>query len=158
MELLFKVFDSFNTELLEKIKRIELDNLGKDAAINEWQIPVLIRYGRIIAVQDSSGEILGLCEMIRKWDEQKVAFIHSFYVLVQHRNKSVGKKLLEHVISFLGKEGFSSAELTVDPENDIALKMYEKAGFDKAGFRKDEYGRNVDRLLMRIKIKQGTDE
>ena len=35
MELLFKVFDSFNTELLEKIKRIELDNLGKDAAINE---------------------------------------------------------------------------------------------------------------------------
>ena len=158
MEVLFKVFDSFSPELLEKIKRIELDNLGKDAAINEWQIPVLIRYGRVIAAQDRSGEILGLCEMIRKWDEKKVAFIHSLYVLVQYRNKSVGKKLLDHVIGFLGIEGFLSAELTVDPENDIALKMYEKAGFEKAGYRKDEYGRNIDRLLMRIKIKQGTDE
>jgi ribosomal protein S18 acetylase RimI-like enzyme len=48
--------------------------------------------------------------------------------------------------------GFDRVELTVDPSNYKAVELYSSFGFKKAGFRENEYGRGVDRDLMRLEL------
>ncbi len=148
----FRVLGSFDYKLLDSIKKLEIENLGQDAAINEWQIPVILRYGRILIAEDSTGTILGVCEMIREWKEKKTAFIHSFYVVEKFRKRQVGKKLLTFALDMLKKEHFLGVELTVDPENAAALNLYRSTGFTVRELRKNEYGKGNDRLLLELQI------
>lgn len=147
-----RVLDSFNNKLLEKIKKLEIVNLGAEAAINEWQIPVIIRYGKFFVAEDSNSGIVGVCEVIREWKEKKTAFIHTFYIVKKFRRSGIGKKLLSFVLRLLEEEGFKSVELTVDPDNAPAFDFYRNSGFIKRELRKNEYGKGNDRLLMELEL------
>ncbi len=147
-----RILDSFNNQLLEEIKKLEIENLGVDAAINEWQIPVFIRYGKFAVAEDGSGRILGVCEMFREWKEKKTAFIHSFYIVKGFRRRGIGRKLLEFAIGILKEENFTSVELTVDPENAGAMGFYRSFGFTVIEKRKNEYGERRDRLMIALEL------
>ena len=144
---------SFDYKLIDEIKTLEKENLGNEASINQWIIPVIIRYGKLIAAQrKSDNKIIGVCELVKNWYDAKSAFIHSFYIDKGFRSKGIGNKLLRGVISILKKESLESVELTVDPENMAAISLYKKFGFILVGLEKDEYGKSVDRYLMRLKL------
>ncbi|MBN2073503.1 MAG: GNAT family N-acetyltransferase [Actinobacteria bacterium] len=145
----------FDPVLLNDLKELEVRNLGSDAAINQWVIPVIIRYGKFMVVRRTGdSRIAGVCQVLRSFDECKKAFIHSFYVDKGFRRKGIGKLLLEKMLEILQSCGFESVELTVDPSNTAAVRLYSSSGFKKAGSRKDEYGRGIDRYLMRFEIKE----
>lgn len=148
----FRVLEKFDANLLDVLKRLEIENLGSDAAINEWQIPVIIRYGKFIVAQFNSGEIIGACEIIREWKKSKVAFIHSFYIKEKYRNQGIGRGLLAYTKKMLKEENFKSVELTVDLENNAAVNLYKSFGFKLKEFRPDEYGKGVSRYLMVLKL------
>jgi len=147
-----RIINSFNDELIERLKELEIENLGKGAAINEWQIPVIIRYGRLLVAENYNGKIIGVCEIIREWKEKSVAFIHSFYIIKEYRRKGIGRKFLSFTLEVVKRENFSSIELTVDPENFAALRLYKDHGFMVSELRKNEYGAENDRLLMTLKL------
>ena len=147
-----RILYNFSNQLLEEIKKLEIENLGVEAAINEWQIPVIIRYGKFLVAEDGSGRILGVCEMLREWREEKTAFIHSFYTARGFRRRGIGRKLLQFAIDILKKESFSSVELTVDPENAAAMDFYKSFGFRVIEKRKNEYGEKKDRLLIALEL------
>ncbi|MHB1346434.1 MAG: hypothetical protein ACYCXK_02980, partial [Candidatus Humimicrobiaceae bacterium] len=75
----------FDLDFILKIKKLEIENLGRLSGINEWLIPVIIKYGKlIIAVQKaectSEGRkdiIIGVNELIRCWENNESVFIHS---------------------------------------------------------------------------------
>ncbi|MBN2073348.1 MAG: GNAT family N-acetyltransferase, partial [Actinobacteria bacterium] len=120
-----------------------------------WVIPVIIRYGKfIVARRTGDLRIAGVCQVLRSFDECKKAFIHSFYIEKSFRRKGIGKLLLERMLEILRSCGFESVELTVDPLNIAAVELYSGSGFKKAGSRKDEYGRGIDRDLMRFEIQK----
>ncbi len=153
LEIEIKTVKDFNPELIENIKKLEIENLGKDAAINEWQIPVIIRYGKFIVAQlKKSGKIIGACEILREWKETRVAFIHSFYICNGYRAQGMGKKLLKNTLDILRDENFEQVELTVNVENKAALNLYEGFGFKVGELRSDEYGVGVNRNLMILKL------
>jgi ribosomal protein S18 acetylase RimI-like enzyme len=152
-EIEIKTIKDFNLSLIENIKKLEIENLGKDAAINEWQIPVIIRYGKfIVARLKKSGKIIGACEILREWKEDRVAFIHSFYICSRYRAQGIGKKLLKDTLAILRDENFEQVELTVDAENKVAVNLYEGFGFEVRETRTDEYGMGVNRNLMVLKL------
>lgn len=152
-EIEIKTIKDFSLSLIENIKKLEIENLGKDAAINEWQIPVIIRYGKFIVVQlKKSGKIIGACEILREWKEARIAFIHSFYVCAGYRTRGIGKKLLKDTLDILRDENFEQVELTVDAENKAAVKLYEDFGFEVGEARPNEYGLGVNRNLMVLKL------
>ena len=156
-EVVIKEIRDFNLDLIYEIKSLELANLGDEASINEWIIPVVIRYGKlIIAEEKESGEIVGICEIIRGWEDNEsgggTAFIHSFYIDEKFRFSGIGKKLLAGVMEILKNDGISLIELTVSPDNKPALNLYEGFGFTVENLRKDEYGKGMDRYLMRFKL------
>lgn len=58
----------------------------------------------------------------------KGAFLEEFYVCQDYRKQGVGKKLLEHVDN-LDKIKSVAQTLLVYEDNDIAIHLYEGAGF-----------------------------
>ncbi|HEY4696215.1 MAG TPA: GNAT family N-acetyltransferase [Candidatus Hydromicrobium sp.] len=153
-EVVILEIKSVDRKLVRMIERLERRNLGREASINQWVIPVIIRYGKFIVAQKSGNDsnIIGVCELIRSWKSENSAFIHSFYVDKGYRGKGIGQKLLQEVISNLKNDGFREIELTVDPGNKAANRLYKKFGFKRIDFRKNEYGRGVNRDLMRLEL------
>jgi ribosomal protein S18 acetylase RimI-like enzyme len=154
-----KVLNDIDTEITLELKKLEISNLGRSASINEWVIPVLIKYGKVItAVKNSESDlkekekIIGVNELLRKWDDPATVFIHSFYVEKSFRKKGIGSFLLEESIKILKGEKIRKIELTVDSRNLQAVKLYEKFNFKKTDHFKDLYGLGVHRDLMICRI------
>ena len=146
----FRVLNSFDTSLICKLIKLEVDNLGQEAAVNQWQLPVIIRYGKFVVAENEHGDIIGVCEMLRQWEQPLDAFIHSFYIEEAFRHRGIGKNLLENVIDILKKDGFKSVQLTVGPDNKPALSLYGSFGFEKKLLEIEEYGEGRDRFLMEL--------
>ncbi len=139
--------------LVDTLCRLEVENLGQEAAINQWVLPVIIRYGRIfIAGNNKNGRIIGVCEVIRSYQVPSTAFIHSFYIGREFRNAGVGKLFLGKVLDGLRSGSFKEVQLTVDPDNIPASCFYQSFGFRKADIRRDEYGRGIHRDLLFLRL------
>ena len=152
VEIEINTIKDFDLLFIENIKKLEIENLGADAALNEWQIPVIIRYGRFIAAIDENDSIIGVCQGIRCWQDTKIAFIHSFYITPGFRGRGIGKKLLCYTAGLFKSEGCESIELTVAPENMPAVSLYKNAGFTIIRTEYDEYGRGRNRYLMKLML------
>ena len=57
--------------------------------------------------------------------------------------------MLDYVMDYLLKRDISVVELTVGMDNEAAKKLYKKAGFAIMEKLENEYGKNIDRYLMR---------
>ena len=145
--------DSFDSGLIRDLCRLEKENLGEEASVNQWVIPVLIRYGLItIAEKLPEKQIAGVCQVIRSYREASAAFIHSFYVRPHLRGMNIGRTLLSAVLEKVSSDGFGRIQLTVDAENEPAVSLYRSAGFRKKKVLKDEYGEGVHRDLYTLEL------
>ena len=153
-DLLIREINGFDWKLVSRIEKLEKRNLGSKASINRWVIPVIIRYGKLIVAQKGKNDpdIIGVCELIRDWEYKNKVFVFSFYIDRDYRKKGVGRKLLGKVVDILKDEGFAEVELTVDPDNESAVGLYRRFGFKKVALRENEYGRGVNRDLMRLEL------
>ena len=76
-------------------------------------------------------------------------------VAVDHaqRRSGLGAALIERAVDLAAEAGASSLFLEVAVDNEAALKLYETAGFCRAGFRPAYYrrkdGRAADALVLR---------
>ena len=52
-------------------------------------------------------------------------------IMSEHRGQGMGRHLLSEMITLARSIGYSALSLSVDPNNQTALKMYEKGGFKK---------------------------
>jgi ribosomal protein S18 acetylase RimI-like enzyme len=138
--------------LVEALCRMEVGNLGQEAAINQWVLPVIIRYGKLFIAVNNKDNLIGVCEIIRSYPIPSTAFIHSFYIDGKFRDKGIGKILLEKVLDELKSDLFKEVQLTIDPDNRAASRLYRSFGFKKKGTRKDEYGRGIIRELFSLKL------
>ena len=57
------------------------------------------------------------------------------------KGRGIGTKILNHIIQLVGNEGKTRIELTVDTENEKAIKLYEKIGFVIEGRIRNSYKR-----------------
>ena len=153
-DILIKEINNFDWKLISRLEKLEKRNLGSKASINRWVIPVIIRYGKLIVAQkgESDSDIIGVCELIKDCKSEGRIFIFSFYVDRDYRRKGAGRRLLSKVVDILKDEGFEEVELTVDSNNKSAASLYKRFGFKKIALREDEYGRGVNRDLMRLKL------
>ena len=67
------------------------------------------------------------------------------------RGRGVGRALLGAAVDWAGGAGIRKLELHVFPWNEPAMRLYEKFGFEREGYRKAHYrraGEEVDAILM----------
>jgi ribosomal-protein-alanine N-acetyltransferase len=72
----------------------------------------------------------------------------SLGVLPEYRGKEIGQKLSIHLIREIEEKGAAKIFLTVHPDNNPAIRTYQKLGFVKHQHKEDYYLDNSPRILM----------
>jgi RimJ/RimL family protein N-acetyltransferase len=67
------------------------------------------------------------------------------WILAEHRGKGGGRLLVDAAIEARPRD-VHKIELEVWPENESAIRLYERAGFEREGLRRDHYRRRDGRL------------
>ncbi len=76
-------------------------------------------------------------------------------VAAHARRRGVGWALLEQAVDWARQAGVRKLELHVFPHNEPALRLYERFGFAREGYRKNHYRRGngyVDAILMAYEV------
>jgi ribosomal-protein-alanine N-acetyltransferase len=132
--------------IIDKLTEIEEEAFG-EGGLNEWGLAPLIRHGAVYIVFQAETPV-GVIEYLRDLDNPAQAYLYGLAVDVEYRGRGLGKKLLTYSLQQLMKTGIKEVELTVEPDNEPAINLYQQHGFKKVDYRADEYGPGEDRIVM----------
>lgn len=135
-------------ELIEKIYLNEIESFGIMGGADMWMIMSFIRYGKLYVLVDENNNLLSVAQYQGVIGRQE-AFLYGFSTSLKERGKGYGKILLEDTHKKLKEIGIEKIYLTVDPQNKVAVNMYEKQGYEIEELQKDEYGKDIHRYLMK---------
>jgi ribosomal-protein-alanine N-acetyltransferase len=98
------------------------------------------------AFDSETGDLLGyliISRYVDAWHVMNVA------VAPEHRRQHIASMLLERLFEETGGEGRRGYTLEVRVSNDVAIRLYERAGFKPRGIRRGYYTDNrEDALIM----------
>ena len=100
----------------------------------------------LIATEAESG--LGFASFGSDSDDLTKGHLFSLYVSPESAGKGVGSKLLNEVISELGKIGKPEITLWVFKENPTAIGLYRKFGFSETGREKTDERWQIPQIEM----------
>lgn len=81
--------------------------------------------------------------------------LHKVFVDHPHRGKGIGSALFDAILAACDQIGVDCF-LTVDPENESAISLYEKWGFSEKNFVKGYYRAAEDRYVLTRRFKTKT--
>lgn len=99
-------------------------------------------------VCEKDNEIIGYISVYYFMDE---ANLQKIAVLDSERRKGYATQLIEHAIEELKRFNIEKFYLEVNEHNLIAVKVYEKLGFEKVSTRKNYYG-NESAIIFEKKL------
>lgn len=151
-EFLLKLDDEAEFMLFEKGER----NISKERI--QKNIESVINDGNMCYVALTNGKIIGYIIAVRE------SFIRTNHVAVvvagileEYCSKGIGYLLLQNIIEWASANKVKRLELTVITENERAINLYKKCGFEIEGTRKVstlKNGRYYDEFYM-AKILEG---
>lgn len=100
-------------------------------------------------VADDDGAVVGYAGLMtvgRQADVQTVA------VAADQQGHGHGATLLRTIIDEATRRGCTEVLLEVRVDNEVALHLYEKTGFERISVRRGYYPGGVDGLVMRLRI------
>jgi len=63
------------------------------------------------------------------WTRQKYGYVNNVYVHPGFRGRGLGRLLIDYTDRFLRERGVPTARLTVTASNEVAVHLYERAGY-----------------------------
>ncbi|MGE3812206.1 MAG: ribosomal protein S18-alanine N-acetyltransferase [Candidatus Nanopelagicales bacterium] len=98
--------------------------------------------------EDSDGVdgYVGLMALPPEGDVQTIA------VAPRAQGRGLGRELLDALVDEARARGCTQLFLEVLHTNDAAVRLYERAGFESQGRRRDYYGPGLDAVVMRLRI------
>lgn len=140
-------------ELLLTLQTYDLEAFGA-AALRSYDLAVVSEAGAVFLAY-LSGEIVGGCQLLRVLDEPRFFYVVGFYIRPEWQRLGLGRGFLEAIVREAGTLGAEGLVLTVSPDNERALKLYENAGFVNERFAPHFYGEGQDRYILRLRFAQG---
>lgn len=110
----------------------------------------------IMLVAKCEGQIVGLASLSRLPRRMSHRGDLAISVIKSHWNKGVGSELMKNIIDFGKKNAFEIIELQVRCDNDAAIHLYEKFGFERIATHSDFFkigNKYIDFEIMRLKLK-----
>ena len=151
--------------LVELARAIGSEPEGWLVTTREWRsvaderryLKALRRYpdAAVFVAEIPGGEIVGRLSLARD-PHPGSAHVADLGLMVarSHRRHGIGWALLEQAVSWTRESGVEKLELHVFPHNTAATRLYERFGFERAGYRKRHYrradGGYVDAILMEL--------
>lgn len=143
----FIELNNADIELLEKIEKLEMEAFEGQGGVDFWILKALIRYGKVFILREEE-ELVSIAEYMQIFEKKEV-FLYGLCTAKKYRNRGNAKKILELSEMIFRKKGYERIYLTVAPNNELAINLYEKQGYKIEKLEKDEYGKNIDRYLMK---------
>src|SRR5262249_20232260 len=111
----------------------------------------------VLVAERADGTIVGRLSLARDAHpaSKHVADL-GLMVAKDERGKGVGRALLDGAVEWARNAGVRKLELHVFPWNEPAIRLYERFGFEREGYRKSHYnraGQDVDAVLMALYVR-----
>ncbi len=142
-----ELVQGFDQPMLTALERIERKAFG-EGALNAWVIVPFIRHGRVFVLRSNTGQLGAVAEYMRDFDTPERVYLFGLSVDERHQGQGLGSQLLLDSLQWLQENGVKTVELTVDPQNEPAVSLYDKVGFRAVETRQNEYGTGEHRLVM----------
>ena len=139
-----------NFEMMKKIVEIEQEAFEGNGNVDLWIIKALIRYGMVFVIKENN-EIVCIVEYMQVFNKKSL-FLYGISTLKKYRHKGYANCILDETEKILRNLSYEEIELTVAPENEIAINLYKKHGYIQEKLLEDEYGKGIHRYVMRKKL------
>ncbi len=147
----FERIQTVDPALLQRLVQLEKEAFGV-GGLNEWHLVPFIRHGRVYAVKKNQ-EVVGLVQYMLDWDNPRKAYMVGVSIAKEMRGQGLGTEFIKKSLKALAGENIEEVELTVDPANVAAIRVYEsKLGFLSKMVRTDEYGQGENRMVMTLSL------
>jgi ribosomal-protein-alanine acetyltransferase len=137
----------FNLKELSDILKIEEESFerpySRELLLKEVELP----FSETITAE-VNGEVVGYAQF---WVIGQESELNRIAVKKGYRGLGIGKELLKEVIRRVRERGARELFLEVKEENERAVLLYKKLGFEKYGERKGYYG-NRKALLFKLNL------
>ena len=137
-------------EVMKKIVEIEEEAFEGSGNVDLWIVKALIRYGLVFVIKEDEN-IVCIVEYMQVFNKKSL-FLYGISTLKKYRHKGYANYILNKTEKILRNLSYEEIELTVAPENEIAIDLYKKHGYIKEKFLEDEYGKGIHRYMMRKKL------
>lgn len=112
-----------------------------------WRIWVEYAY---VIVAEFDEEIIGAILAFPTHAKHEVLYaVHKLFVHSEHQNKGLGTRLFDALLDILDNEENAASFLTVRPDNQAAIQLYHKMGYQFEKHIDGYYRANEPRLLMK---------
>ena len=136
--------------VMKKIVEIEQEAFEGNGNVDLWIVKALIRYGLVFVIKENDN-IVCIVEYMQVFNKRSL-FLYGISTLKKYRNKGYANYILNETEKILKDLNYQEIELTVAPENEIAINLYKKHGYIKERFLENEYGEGIHRYVMRKKM------
>jgi ribosomal protein S18 acetylase RimI-like enzyme len=90
-------------------------------------------YEQCLFVAESGGVFVGMAGAFTSSDEPPVRQLFGMWVAPEARSAGIGARLLEAVLAWSIESGAEEMRLWVVKDNQVAYRLYERAGFEETG-------------------------
>ena len=155
----FKVFlvQDFDLSLLDRMVNFGLNIFG-ELGMDEWGLVPQIRHGNVYVLkEEDEARIIGLAILMRDWEDPEKAYLFDFAIAEYFQGYGLGKQFLRIIAENLVEQNFKRMSLTVDVENEPAIRLYRGMGFKPVEYSRNEYGKGHNRYIMEWDMEDWTN-
>ncbi|CAN5589929.1 hypothetical protein BH10BAC2_BH10BAC2_20780 [soil metagenome] len=107
---------------------------------------------QVKCVFEVNGEAAGMCKLVPfTYRSSHIVYLGGLAIHPSFAGKGYGFTMMQEIIVYAKQQGFLRIELSVATVNEKAIRLYERAGFQKEGLlKKYTYLKNEDRFLDEV--------
>jgi [ribosomal protein S18]-alanine N-acetyltransferase len=138
-------------KLLETLFKIEQQCFDQEAFTKRQIAYLLTDYNTIAFVAKANGDVAGFI-IAQVEVEENSAFGHIITINVSpsFRRKGIAHLLLQEIEKLLKEKGITESHLEVREDNNAAIKLYQKNGYQKIGKLENYYGKRHGLYLKKV--------
>jgi len=129
-------------KLLDKLCEIEEQCFDQEAFTKRQISYLLTDYNTIALVAKANGDVAGFV-IAQAEIENNTLYSHIITINVApyYRRQGIASKMLGEIEGIFKQKGITECHLEVREDNNVALKLYQKTGYQKIGKLEKYYGK-----------------
>lgn len=141
---MIKELNNTDNEIIEKVEMAFPTFFSKSKILDDFAQNAFTKY----FIYEEKSNIIGVVNYYDLYERFELSYIE---VLEEYRNKKIGSLLIENLIKIAEEKKVKNITLEVNINNEYAIKLYNKYGFNVVAIRKGYYD-GVDGYLMERKM------